>query len=219
MKVVLFGPPGAGKGTQARILGSARGWVVLTSGDMVRAMAARPDELGLEIKQVMESGALIDDRLMIGALESRLSEDDCRKSFILDGFPRTLPQASALDRWLERLQTRLDRVIEIQLDDSFLIGRITGRFSCVDCGAGYHDQHRPTKVPGVCDECESSRLRRRSDDEVTTVRHRLAQYHAQTSPLLPYYRQRGLLYCVAGLGQVQEVARQISEIIDNGPDR
>lgn len=214
MKVVLFGPPGAGKGTQARILGSARGWVVLTSGDMVRAMAARPDEPGLGIKQVMESGALIDDQLMIGAVEARLSEDDCRESFILDGFPRTLVQASALDQWLERLQARLDRVIEIQVGDDFLIERITGRFGCVNCGAGYHDLHRPTEVSGICDECGSSHLERRSDDGVTAVRNRLAQYHARTSPLLPYYRQQGLLYCVPGLGPVQEVSRRISEIIN-----
>lgn len=214
MRLVLLGPPGAGKGTQARILGSAHKLVVMTSGDMVRALAAKSDQLGRHVKGVMETGSLIDDELMIRIVESRLGEPDGQGSFVLDGFPRTLIQARRLDRWLQQHQTQLDRVIEIQVDDSSLIGRISGRFSCADCGAGYHDQHRPTKVEGVCDECDSSKLERRSDDDIAVVRNRLAQYHVQTSPLLPYYQQQGLLRCVQGLEQVQEVARRIADALD-----
>lgn len=212
MRLVLLGPPGAGKGTQARILGLARELMVLASGDMARTLAAGSDELGRHVKGVMESGGLLDDDLMIRIVEARLA--DCQDKFVLDGFPRTLIQAQSLDRWLQQRQARLDWVIEIQMDDSSLIGRISGRFSCADCGAGYHEQHRPTKVEGVCDECASLRLEHRSDDEVAVVRNRLAQYHVQTRPLLPYYQQQGLLRRIDGLNQVQEVARRIDDVLE-----
>jgi adenylate kinase len=213
VKIILLGPPGAGKGTQAQRLQDELGLRQLSTGDMLRAAVASGSELGLKAKGIMERGELVPDDLMVGLIETRIGEPDCAKGFILDGFPRTVAQAEALDAMLGSRKTALDRVIEMQVDEAVLVGRIVGRFSCGKCGAGYHDTFKRPRKEGVCDVCGGTEFARRKDDNEETVKTRMAAYRSQTAPLLPYYRARGVLRAVDGMASMDEVYRQIKAAI------
>ncbi len=213
MNIVLLGPPGAGKGTQARRLQEKFGLVQLSTGDMLRAAVASGSVLGQRAKKIMESGELVPDEIMIDMIAERIAEPDCRSGFILDGFPRTTGQAEALDRMLAQKGLKLDAVIEIKVDDAALVDRISGRFTCKTCGEGYHDRHKRPKKDGVCDVCGGVEFIRRADDNAQTVRARLAAYHAQTAPILPYYRERGRLKSVDGMADLETVARAIAAVL------
>ncbi len=215
MKLVLLGPPGAGKGTQAKRLEETRGLKQLSTGDMLRAAVAAGTPLGLQAKQVMESGQLVRDDLIVAMIAERIVKPDCAKGFILDGFPRTVQQAEALDAMLAAKGLgAIDRVIEIAVDEPALIERIAGRYSCAKCGAGYHDKFKQPRKPGVCDGCGATEFSRRPDDRAEAVAVRLTAYRQQTAPILPYYRARGLLKTVDGMAEPEEVARQIDRALD-----
>jgi adenylate kinase len=215
VKLVLLGPPGAGKGTQAKRLEETRGLKQLSTGDMLRAAVAAGTPLGLQAKQVMESGQLVRDDLIVAMIAERIVKPDCAKGFILDGFPRTVQQAEALDAMLAAKGLgAIDRVIEIAVDEPALIERIAGRYSCAKCGAGYHDKFKQPRKPGVCDGCGATEFSRRPDDRAEAVAVRLTAYRQQTAPILPYYRARGLLKTVDGMAEPEEVARQIDRALD-----
>ncbi len=213
MNIILLGPPGAGKGTQAQRLEKRYGMVQLSTGEMLREAVASGSELGRKAKEIMDSGRLMPDDLMILMIGDRIDQPDCRKGFILDGFPRTTPQAIALDQMLEEKNLKLDYVIEMKADEDALVERISGRFSCANCGAGYHDSFKQTRQPGVCDVCQGTKFTRRGDDNEATVRRRLEAYHAQTAPILPYYEEKGTLVTVDGMADIDEVARQIDGVL------
>jgi adenylate kinase len=217
MNLILFGPPGAGKGTQAKRLEESRGLIQLSTGDMLRAAVAAGTPLGNKAKAIMEAGQLVPDDVMIQLIADRIAKPDCRNGFVLDGFPRTIAQAEALDAMLAARGLRLDRVIEMQVDDAALISRIAGRFSCATCGAVYHDDFRRPRRNGVCDVCGGTSFNRRKDDNAETVKARLGAYHDQTAPLLPYYRSKGVLATVDGMADIDEVTRQITAILSR-PD-
>ena len=213
MNLVLFGPPGSGKGTQARRLQDRHGLVQLSTGDMLRAAVAAGTELGRRAKSIMEAGELVPDALMIAMIAERIDRPDCANGFILDGFPRTVAQAEALDAMLAKQGLGIDHVILIEVDEAALIERIAGRFSCADCGAGYHDKFQRLKAEGVCDQCGGGNFTRRADDNQATVRSRLAAYHQQTAPILPYYGAKEILATVDGMASIDEVTRQIDEVL------
>lgn len=213
MKLIIFGPPGSGKGTQAERLRDRLGILHLSTGDMLRAAVAAGTDVGKKVKAIMEAGDLVPDEIVIGIIADRLGEPDAGKGFILDGFPRTLGQAEALDRVLADKGITLDRVVELAVDDEALVERITGRFSCANCGAGYHDTFKPTAKPGVCDSCGGTEFKRRKDDNAETVRERLGNYHAQTAPLLPFYREEGLLSTVNGMAEMDAVTQEIEAVL------
>lgn len=213
MNLILLGPPGAGKGTQARRVEQRHGLVQLSTGDMLRALIAEGGPLGKQAKEIIDAGKLMPDELMIRMISDRIGQPDCANGFILDGFPRTVPQAEALDEMLAQKGLKLNAVIEMAVDEDALVERITGRFICANCGAGYHDTFQRPKVDGVCDVCGSTEFKRRGDDNAETVKTRLAQYHDQTAPILPYYRARGILRSVDGMADIDEVTRQIEALI------
>jgi adenylate kinase len=215
MNLILLGPPGAGKGTQAQRLERTRGLKQLSTGDMLRAAAAAGSELGARVKVIIDRGELVPDDIIVDMIAERIKEQDCRSGFILDGFPRTVPQAEALDRMLEESGLKLDHVIELRVNDKALVTRISGRFTCAACGAGYHDTNKPPKTPGVCDSCGGTEFVRRDDDNAEIVAARLEAYHRQTAPLLPYYRGRGTLSSVDGMGSIEEVAKAIDRVLNN----
>jgi adenylate kinase len=209
VKLVLLGPPGAGKGTQAQRIKSRYDLAHLSTGDMLREAVAEGTELGRQAKDIMAAGRLVPDDLIIRLVEERIGQPDSAGGFVLDGFPRTRGQAEALDMLLARHGQKLDAVVELAVDDDALVDRIAGRFSCANCGAGYHDRFKPTRTPRVCDACGSTELTRRPDDNAETVRARLRAYHDQTAPLLPYYRDKGLLVTVDGMAEIDQVADEI----------
>jgi adenylate kinase len=213
MNLILLGPPGAGKGTQARRLEDTRGLVQLSTGDMLRALVAEGGPLGQQAKEIMSAGKLMPDELMIEMIAERISKPDVANGFILDGFPRTVGQAEALDRMLADKGLKLDHVIEMKVDDAALVDRITGRYTCAKCGQGYHDRFQKPAVDGVCDNCGSTEFKRRADDNAETVTTRLTQYHAQTAPILPYYRDRGVLKTVDGMADIDVVTKEIEAVL------
>jgi adenylate kinase len=180
---------------------------------MLRAAVKAGTEVGLQAKAIMEAGALVPDEVMVGVIKARIAEPDCANGFILDGFPRTIPQAEALDAMLKEMNMDLDAVIEVRVPDEMIVERITGRYACAKCGAGYHDTFQKPKVEGVCDVCGSTEFIRRKDDTADTVATRLQAYHQQTAPLLPYYAERGLLKTIDGAVAIEDVTRQLVESV------
>jgi adenylate kinase len=214
LNLILLGPPGAGKGTQAGRLVKERGLVQLSTGDMLRAAVAARTPVGLEAKSVMEAGELVSDEIVNAILSERLDHADARAGFILDGYPRTAVQAHALDAMLADKGLHLDNVIELEVDEEALVDRITGRFTCAQCGEGYHDRHKLPKAAGVCDVCAGTAFKRRPDDNAETVRTRMAEYRAKTAPILPHYEARGLVARVDGMADMDVVAHSIDAVID-----
>lgn len=214
MRLILLGPPGAGKGTQAAWITGTYGIPQLSTGAMLREAVAKGTEVGRQAKAVMERGELVSDEIINRVVAERIDEPACANGFILDGYPRTVAQAEALDRVLEERGLELDAVVAIAVDDQALIERIAGRFTCAKCGTGYHDTFKPTLVPGVCDVCGGTEFVRRKDDNGETVKTRLDAYHAQTAPLLPYYRAKGLIRAVDGMAPIEAVQAAISRALD-----
>ena len=213
LNIILLGPPGAGKGTQAARLQAARGMIQLSTGDMLREARASGSPIGEKVKAIMDAGELVSDAIVTALIAERL-DSATDKGAIFDGFPRTRAQAEALDILLSERGRKLDHVIELAVDEEALVQRITGRFTCAKCGTGYHDSFRPTKVPGVCDVCGSTELKRRPDDNEQTVRTRMEEYRAKTAPILPFYEAKHLVRRVDGMAPIDEVAAQIDDILE-----
>ena len=209
MNIILLGPPGAGKGTQARILMDSTGMVQLSTGDMLRAAVGAGTEVGLKAKAVMEAGDLVSDEIVIGIVDERLDQPDVAQGVIFDGFPRTDAQAKALDDLLARKGMALDAVVNMEVDDEAMIGRVSGRYTCAACGEGYHDQDKQPAKDGVCDKCGSKDFKRRADDNAETVRSRLVAYHADTAPLIAYYQGTGKLKNIDGMADIDQVTAAI----------
>lgn len=209
MILILLGPPGAGKGTQAARIKEHYKIAHLSTGDMLRGAIAAGTEVGKQAKVVMDAGKLVSDDIIIRLVEERTAEEDCVNGYLLDGFPRTVGQAEALDALLERKGQKLDAVVELSVDDDALVGRISGRYSCANCGAGYHDTFQKPRKEGVCDMCGHTEFTRRSDDTAEAVRTRLVSYHVQTAPLLPYYQDKGVLKSVDGMDDIDAVTDRI----------
>jgi adenylate kinase len=214
MRLILLGPPGGGKGTQAKRLQDDYGLVQLSTGDMLRAAVASGSEIGKKAKAVMESGKLVSDEIVIGIISERIRQSDAQKGFILDGFPRTVAQAEALDVMLKEQNIAIDAAIEVQVPDELIVERITGRFTCAKCGAGYHDKFQRPTTDGTCDVCGAHEFSRRADDNAETVRSRLDAYHAQTAPILPFYGKKGVLKVVDGTLPIAEVAKRLKDIVE-----
>jgi adenylate kinase len=213
VNIILLGPPGAGKGTQAKRLEEKYGFTQLSTGDMLRAERKSGSALGRKVQAIMDAGKLVSDDVIIELIAQRIDQLKGSKGFILDGFPRTVPQAKALDRMLKEKGMKLDRVIEMTVDEAALVERIAGRFSCAKCGASYHDSFNRPKVAGVCDACGSHDFVRREDDKPEAVKTRLEAYRQQTAPILPYYRGKGVLRAVDGMADIDAVGRQIEAIL------
>ncbi len=214
MNIILIGPPGAGKGTQARLIEEHRGLVQLSTGDMLRAAVAAGSDIGKRAKAIMDAGKLVSDEIVIGIIADRIEEPDCRKGVIFDGFPRTLVQADALGALFKRKGRKINGVIEIKVDDEVLVDRISGRFTCAECGEGYHDKHRQPAKPGVCDKCGSTGFKRRADDNAETVRTRLLAYYKETAPLIGYYYAKEVLHGVDGMADIGKVTAEIGSVLD-----
>jgi adenylate kinase len=211
--IVLLGPPGAGKGTQAARLMAERGMVQLSTGDMLRAAVKAGSALGVQAKAVMDAGELMPDSVVSGLIAEQLDVPPTHPGFILDGYPRTQGQAEALDAMLAAKHLHLDNVIELAVDEDRLVDRITGRFTCATCGEGYHDRYKHPKVADTCDVCGGHEFKRRPDDNAETVRTRMAEYRAKTAPILPYYDARHLVTRVDGMAEIAEVATAIDAVL------
>ena len=212
INIILLGPPGAGKGTQARRLVDERGMTQLSTGDMLREAKASGSEMGRRVAEVMDRGELVTDEIVIGLIREKLAAGG--KGFIFDGFPRTLGQADALGALLDETGMSLDAVIEMRVDDEALVDRITKRFTCGNCGEVYHEDTKPTAKPGVCDVCGSTDLRKRADDNADSLKTRLLEYYKKTSPLIGYYYAKGNLHPVDGLAEIDEVAGEMAAVLD-----
>jgi adenylate kinase len=213
MNLILLGPPGAGKGTQAQEIAKKRGLVQLSTGEMLRSAAKAGTKDGLEAEALMAKGELVPDDVVVKIISERIEQPDCAGGFILDGFPRTLMQAAALDRMLAEKGNKLDAVIELKADFNRLVERIVGRYACAKCGQGYHDRFKRPKVRGVCDVCGSTEFSRRSDDNAETVTTRMMAYYRDTSPLIGYYFCKQTLRSVDGMASIGEVATSIDNVI------
>lgn len=214
VNIILLGPPGAGKGTQAQRLVTHRGMVQLSTGDMLRAAVKAGTPVGLQAKAVMDAGELVSDAIVSALIGERLDQAEAEGGAIFDGYPRTEAQAGALDVLLAERGKSLDHVIELAVDEDALVERITGRFTCASCGAGYHDSFKPTQVEGVCDVCGATEFKRRPDDNAETVRTRMAEYRAKTAPILPIYEARGIVTRVDGMASMDQVGAAIDAILD-----
>ena len=222
MNLILLGPPGAGKGTQAGLFSQTHNIPQLSTGDMLREAAQTGSEIGKKAKAVMTAGGLVSDDIVIGIISERIAKPDCVNGFILDGFPRTLPQAAALDALLTKMKKQLDAVIEMRVEDEILTQRIAGRYSCATCKTGYHDEFLKPKKPGVCDKCAGTTFTRRPDDNAETVRARLLAYYRETSPLIGYYFAKGKLSTVDGMAPIADVTAAIEKVlgrVDQGKGR
>ena len=211
--LILLGPPGAGKGTQARMLEKQFGLVQLSTGDLLRAAVAAGTPAGQAADEVMKSGALVSDQIVIDILRDRLTEPDCASGVILDGFPRTDVQAEALDSLLAENGQKINAAISLEVDDTAMIERVTGRYTCADCGEGFHDSFKIPKQAGVCDGCGSADMKRRADDNAETVGGRLVAYHAQTAPLISYYEGKGALQRVDAMGPIDAIGASLSNVV------
>lgn len=216
INIILLGPPGAGKGTQARTLTEERGLVQLSTGDMLREARTSGTEMGRVVADVMDKGQLVTDEIVIGLIREKLETVDA-PGFIFDGFPRTLPQADALEELLSAMGRKIDAVVEMRVDDEALVARISGRFTCGNCGEVYHDVTKPTKVEGTCDVCGSTDLRRRADDNADSLKTRLLEYYKKTSPLIGYYYAKKQLHPVDGMAEIDEVSRQVAAVLEGIP--
>jgi adenylate kinase len=214
MNVILFGPPGAGKGTQADLLNKKFNLAKLSTGDMLRAEAKADGIRAETLRAIMSSGQLVPDGMIIDMIRDRIKAPDCKNGFILDGFPRTLAQAKALDEMLVTEKTKLDFVIELKVDDKAMVARISGRYACAKCGAGYHDSFKQPKASGKCDQCGGMEFTRRDDDKAETVAKRLEAYHKQTAPLLPYYKEKGVLVTVDGMADIAHISTHINTLVE-----
>jgi adenylate kinase len=214
MNIILLGPPGAGKGTQAKVLEESRGLKQLSTGDMLRAAVAAGSEIGLKAKAIMDRGDLVSDEVIVAVVGERMNQPDVKKGVVFDGFPRTPAQAEALDKMLASRGQKLDAVVEMKVEDEELVKRMSGRFTCAKCGKGYHDSFARPKVDGICDVCGGSEFIRRADDNEKTVRDRLNVYNKQTAPLVNYYAKRGNLHSVDGMADITKVTASIGRILD-----
>jgi adenylate kinase len=213
VNIILLGPPGAGKGTQAQRMVERHGMRQLSTGDMLRAAVKAATPVGLEAKAVMERGELVSDAIVSKLIDAELTAMGPDVGAIFDGYPRTAAQAAALDTLLAEHHRTLDHVIELDVDEDALVERITGRFTCAVCGAGYHDVYQQPKVPGVCDKCGSTEFKRRPDDNEQTVRTRMAEYRAKTAPILPLYKARGIVTRVNGMAPIDAVTEALNAIL------
>ncbi len=213
MRLIFLGPPGAGKGTQAQRIADALNIVQLSTGEMLRTAVAEGTEVGKKAKPIMERGDLVPDDIVVGIIDERFGAPDCANGFILDGFPRNTAQAEALDKVLAARDLQLDHVVELKVDDEALVERITGRFTCENCGEGYHDKFKRPVKPGICDRCGHRKFSRRADDNEQTVRSRLEVYHRETAPLLAYYSAQSKLKSVDGMADMDDVTAQIKAIL------
>ncbi|MEW4447635.1 adenylate kinase [Qipengyuania sp. JC766] len=213
MNVILLGPPGAGKGTQAHLLMEHHGMRQLSTGDMLRKAVKNRTEVGLQAKAIMDRGDLVSDEIVSALIDNELAEMPADMGAIFDGYPRTEAQARDLDEILSRHDRKLDHVIELEVDEDALVDRITGRFTCAECGEGYHDRHKQPEREGVCDKCGSTEFKRRPDDTEETVRKRMAVYRAETAPILPHYERKGIVTRIDGMGTMDGVSRAIEGVI------
>lgn len=212
MNIILLGPPGAGKGTQAKMLVERYGIPQISTGDILRAAVKEGTKMGKEAKSYMDKGELVPDKVVIGIVEERIQQPDCDKGYMLDGFPRTVPQAEALDRMLNNLSSQIDHVVSIEVDNKELVKRLTGRRTCRDCGAGFHIMFDPPKQEGVCDKC-GGELYQRDDDNVATVTSRLEVYEAQTLPLIDYYQAQDKVRSIDGVGEIKGIFGRITQVL------
>lgn len=213
MNIMLFGAPGAGKGTQAKFLIERYGIPQISTGDILRAAIKAGTPMGLEAKKFMDEGKLVPDSTIIGIIKDRLSQEDCKKGFILDGFPRTIAQAEALEELMKEMGIKLDKVISLNVPDELIVGRVTGRKVCPACGASFHVEFNPSKVDGKCDYCNGELITRKDDNEATVTK-RLAEYHSQTAPLFDFYKSRNLLVDIDGTKDVKTITNEIFAILD-----
>ena len=218
MRLILLGPPGAGKGTQAKLIVDNNNIPQLSTGDMLRDAVEAQSRVGKRAKETMDAGELVSDDIVIDIVSDRIDQPDCAKGFILDGFPRTLAQADALGAMFDKKGIRLGCVVELQVDDDALVERISGRYTCSNCGEGYHDKYKLPETEGKCDRCGHDDFTRRADDNAETLRIRLQAYYKETAPLVGYYYAKGLLRGVDGMGGIEEIAEQVQKVLDTIKD-
>jgi adenylate kinase len=212
MKIIMLGAPGAGKGTQAKQIADKYNIPHISTGDIFRANIKQGTELGKKAKSYMDAGALVPDELVVDLVVDRIGQDDCNNGFVLDGFPRTIPQAESLSEALKKINEKMDYAIDVDVPDENIVNRMSGRRACVNCGATYHIVTIPTKVEGICDRCGSETILR-DDDKPETVQKRLAVYHEQTQPLIDYYKEEGILHSVDGTQDMEKVFADITAIL------